>query len=177
MHIWHSYYNSGLSHFYLCKNVSTWVKRCSLGACSYSPSAKRVSPNDDQAVSTACLDPVVQVEGISGETALSRLPGGISKPWQRFSHQLLLTDRSQSCLSLPQGGSHSEGKPALDPDLKLNCCVLTALQQTTHRAPLHYSRVIIWLRMIINQCDQVVYYNQWERKEALTWKTYWKEES
>lgn len=29
------------------------------------------------------------------------------------------------------------GKPALDADLKLNCCLLTALQQTTHSALLY----------------------------------------
>lgn len=60
-------------------------------------SAERVSPDNNQAVFTVCFDPVVHIEGISGQTGFSWLPGGISKPCKRFSHQLPLTDRSQSC--------------------------------------------------------------------------------
>lgn len=63
------------------------LSKLRLGVVSCSPGAQRVSPDDDQAVSTACFDPVVQVEGISGQTGLSRLPGGVSKPCQSSAHQ------------------------------------------------------------------------------------------
>lgn len=75
---------------------------------SYWPSAKRVSPHDDQAVSTACLNPLVHVESVSGQTGFSRLSRGITKSCPECLHQLLLTDGSQCSSLLPPGGSHSE---------------------------------------------------------------------
>lgn len=77
-----SYYNSDLSNFYTSTMLTI-----------YWPSANRVSPDDNQAVSTACFDPVVDVKAIGGQPVFSGLPGGISKPCQSFSHQLQIDHR------------------------------------------------------------------------------------
>lgn len=62
---------------------------------SHWPSAKRVAPDDDQAVPAACLHPLVHVESISGQTGFSRLPRGITKTCQRvterWQHLIIIT--------------------------------------------------------------------------------------
>lgn len=63
------------------------------------PSAKRVTPDHNKAVSTACFDPVVQVGGIRGQTGLCWLSRGISKTCQKASCQEIY-------LAPPQGGSN-----------------------------------------------------------------------
>ena len=100
----------------------------------YWPSAKRVSPDDHQAVSTPGFDPLVQVEGISGQTGFSRLTSGVSKPCQSFSKSTTAHWRITEVLFSATRWQSFKGKAALDADLKLNRFLLIALQQTTHYA-------------------------------------------
>lgn len=65
------------------------------------PSAKRVSPDDHQAVPAACFDPLVHMHSVCSQAGFSRLSGGISKTCQGFLHQLLLTHTTTETLRFP----------------------------------------------------------------------------
>lgn len=75
---------------------SIWECICTSGVFPYWPSAERVSPDDDQAVSSAFFDPVVHVEGISSQPGFSRLSGGVSKTCRSLSRRLLFMVTSES---------------------------------------------------------------------------------